>query len=588
MVVQNHSMTAQRGQKRSHAGMDGRTLGVLGGGQLGRMMAEAAHRLGIALLPLDPGGINSPAGQVAGQAVQGSFKDPAKIRELASKADVLTVEIEHVECSTLEELEKEGVQIQPSPACIRLIQDKLVQKKHFETCGVPLGPFLDTPDVEAAKRAGEAFGYPFMLKARKGGYDGKGNAVVKSAADVSNAFKSLGGADCYAEKWCNYEREVAVMVVRNAAGETKAYPVVDFTAKDSICHTTICPTTCSQVVQQRIKDVATQAIKGLGCGASGIFGVELFVFPDGSVTLNEVAPRPHNSGHYTMEACTCDQFEAHVRAVMGLPLPTDTSLSVGCSLMINVIAQVDEPTAAAPAREFSELCGVEGASGHWYGKAAACKRRKMAHVTVCAPTVASLSARLQPVKELVGIGMPDVKPVVGVIMGSDSDLPCMKECCDVLKEFGVPYECTIVSAHRTPDRMMEYAKAAAGRGLRCIVAGAGGAAHLPGMVAALTVLPVIGVPVKTSALSGVDSLYSIVQMPKGVPVATVAIGNAKNAGVLAVRMIAGCSADAALMAKMAKFQEDSRKEVEGKVEKLEAVGEEAFLATSGKKSTTVM
>merc|ERR1719343_1617026 len=155
MPAPTQATTLVRGQKRSHAGMDGRTLGVLGGGQLGRMMAEAAHRVGIALLPLDPGGMMSPAGQVAGQAVQGSFKDPAKIRELASKADVLTVEIEHVECGTLEELEKEGVEIQPSPACIRLIQDKLVQKRHFEACGVPLGPFLDTPDEEAARRAGE-------------------------------------------------------------------------------------------------------------------------------------------------------------------------------------------------------------------------------------------------------------------------------------------------------------------------------------------------------------------------------------------------------------------------------------------------
>merc|ERR1712159_28888 len=172
------------------------------------------------------------------------------------------------------------------------------------------------------------------------------------------------------------------------------------------------------------------------------------------------------------------------------------------------------------------------------------------------------------VQDLVNIGMPKVKPLVGVIMGSDSDLPCMKECCDVLREFDVPYECTVVSAHRTPDRMVKYAREAAGRGLRCIVAGAGGAAHLPGMVAALTPLPVVGVPVKTSALSGVDSLYSIVQMPKGVPVATVAIGNAKNARLLAVRMLAGCSGDSALLGKMQKFQDDAREEVEEKASSL--------------------
>merc|ERR1719356_1728607 len=139
-----------------------------------------------------------------------------------------------------------------------------------------------------------------------------------------------------------------------------------------------------------------------------------------------------------------------------------------------------------------------------------------------------------------------------------------------------------------PDHMVEYARAAAGRGLRCLIAGAGGAAHLPGMVAALTTLPVIGVPVKTSALSGVDSLYSIVQMPKGVPVATVAIGNAKNAGLLAVRMLAGCGANKELLTKMQQFQDDAKNEVEEKAASLEQKGEEGYLARSGKTSATVM
>jgi phosphoribosylaminoimidazole carboxylase len=573
--------------KRQVKGMN-TTLGVLGGGQLGRMMIEAAHRLGVRMVPLDPLGINSPAGQIAEQAVEGSFKDPAKIRELAAQVDVLTVEIEHVECDILEALEKEGKEIQPPPACIRLIQDKLVQKRHFQKHGVPLGPFVDVPNIGAAKDAGEQFGYPYMLKSRKEGYDGKGNFVVQSASDIETAFESLGNRPCYAEKWCAYEKEVAVMVVRSKSGETRVYPVVDFTAKNSICHTTICPAESPVSVREKTLEIADQAIKSLGEGTAGIFGVELFVFKDGSVTLNEVAPRPHNSGHYTIEACGCDQFEAHVRAVLDMPLPKDTSLKVGASLMVNIIAHVDESTTAAPAKEFAQLCSLEGAAGHWYGKNAARKGRKMAHVTVCARDSQELAARLKPAQDLIGIGMPKVTPLVGVIMGSDSDLPCMKECCDALREFGVPYECTVVSAHRTPDRMMQYAREAAGRGLRCIVAGAGGAAHLPGMVAALTPLPVIGVPVKTSALSGVDSLYSIVQMPKGVPVATVAIGNAKNAGLLAVRMLAGCGANKELLAKMQQFQDDARKEVEEKAIALEEEGERGYLARSGKTSATVM
>lgn len=129
------------------------------------------------------------------------------------------------------------------------------------------------------------------------------------------------------------------------------------------------------------------------------------------------------------------------------------------------------------------------------------------------------------------------EPKVGIIMGSDSDLHVMKEAAKVLEEFGVPYEITIVSAHRTPERMYEYAKTARKRGIEVIIAGAGGAAHLPGMTASLTTLPVIGVPVKGSSLDGLDSLLSIVQMPRGVPVATVAINNAQNAGLLAVRIL---------------------------------------------------
>ena len=141
---------------------------------------------------------------------------------------------------------------------------------------------------------------------------------------------------------------------------------------------------------------------------------------------------------------------------------------------------------------------------------------------------------------------------VGVIMGSDSDWPVMKAAAEALAEFDVPYEVSVVSAHRTPQRMIDYARSAAGRGLRVIIAGAGGAAHLPGMVASTTVLPVIGVPVPLKYLDGMDSLLSIVQMPAGIPVATMAVGGARNAGLLAVRILA--AADPALQQRVADFQ----------------------------------
>ena len=177
-----------------------------------------------------------------------------------------------------------------------------------------------------------------------------------------------------------------------------------------------------------------------------------------------------------------------------------------------------------------------------------------------------------------GGGTPQA-PLVGIIMGSDSDLSCMSAACTALEQFGVPHEVTIVSAHRTPDRLVEYARAAASRGLRCIIAGAGGAAHLPGMVASMTPLPVIGVPVPLRVLDGMDSLLSIVQMPAGVPVATVAVGNATNAGLLAVRLIAGGAFDAALLARMEAYQDGLRNTVMDKAAALEAKGWRQYLAS---------
>ncbi len=164
---------------------------------------------------------------------------------------------------------------------------------------------------------------------------------------------------------------------------------------------------------------------------------------------------------------------------------------------------------------------------------------------------------------------------VGVIMGSDSDLQVMKEAAEILEELGVSYECTIVSAHRTPQRMFHYAADAEERGIRVIIAGAGGAAHLPGMVAAITSLPVIGVPIKSRSLEGIDSLYSIVQMPPGVPVATVAINGGKNAGILAAQIIA--LGDEAVKERLKKYKSSLAEMVESKAAELEEAGYSDYL-----------
>jgi phosphoribosylaminoimidazole carboxylase len=289
--------------------------------------------------------------------------------------------------------------------------------------------------------------------------------------------------------------------VRGTDGSVVPYPVVEFTARENICSTTLCPAQVSAELRAAATKVASDAISCLP--GVGIFGVELFAMADGTVYLNEVAPRPHNSGHFTIEACGCSQFEAHLRAVAGLPLPKDTSLRVGASLMVNILGDPGGSMGATKA-ELSRLSDVPGAAPHWYGKEESRKGRKMAHVTFCASSTAALRANLEPVADILGAAaMPAASPVVGVIMGSDSDLPCMKAAVEILQQFGVPHEVAIVSAHRTPERMFLYAKGAVSRGLRCIIAGAGGAAHLPGMVAALTPLPVIGCVLRSLGLGSV-------------------------------------------------------------------------------------
>ena len=172
-------------------------------------------------------------------------------------------------------------------------------------------------------------------------------------------------------------------------------------------------------------------------------------------------------------------------------------------------------------------------------------------------------------------------PEVGIVMGSDSDLPIMCKACEILDKLGISYDVTVISAHRMPDIFFHYAKTAESKGFKVIIAGAGGAAHLPGMTAALTPLPVIGVPVKTSTLSGVDSLYSICQMPPGIPVATVAINGAQNAGILAAQMIGAFQPE--VLQKVADFKQELLEMVEQKAQKLETIGYMDYLNQMPKK-----
>jgi phosphoribosylaminoimidazole carboxylase len=433
------------------------------------------------------------------------------------------------------------------------------------------------------------FGYPLMLKSRRLAYDGRGNAVVQSAEGVAAAWAQLapkGGL--YAEKWVPFRRELAVIVARGADGSCVGYDAVETIQKNNICHVVVAPAQVPGDVLARAREVAQRAVSHFT--GAGVYGVELFELADGAILLNEMAPRVHNSGHHTIEACHTSQFEQHIRAVAGLPLG-DPSMRVGAAVMVNVLG-----TGAAPedAQRTWAICqralATPGASVHWYGKAGTTLGRKVGHVTVTgqwmpdvlrkalaiaeggAATGATVAAAQGPAP--VPSWVAARAPLVGIIMGSDSDLPVMEAAASTLRDFGVPFELTVVSAHRTPKRLFDYATTARARGLKVIIAAAGGAAHLPGMVAAMTPLPVIGVPVPLKHLDGVDSLYSIVQMPRGVPVATVAIGNSTNAALLAARILGsfvGSVGDA-----MEAYQRKIEGEVLDKVSTLERVGWEQY------------
>ncbi|KAL5512233.1 hypothetical protein ACEPAG_3518 [Sanghuangporus baumii] len=574
--------------------MDKRRIGILGGGQLGRMLAASASLLNIDVVILDVGDY-APAKQIVSSPphlghVDGSFTDPEKIKELAAKVDVLTVEIEHVDVSVLDEIaESSKIAVHPSPATIRTIQDKLVQKDHLSKYNLPVTDYMGVESTpESIQNAVAQLGLPLMLKSRTLAYDGRGNYVLTDLGEAEEAIAALGGRPLYAERLVRLAKEIAVMVVRSNSGEIRAYPAVETVHKDNICHIVFAPLRHSNpAIAARARTLAEDTAKTFS--GAGVFGVEMFLLEDDTLLLNEIAPRPHNSGHYTIEACYASQYENHLRAILGLPLGS-TELKVQSAAMLNLLGysnSMEEITRVARA-----AIEVLGASVHLYGKRECRKGRKMGHVTLVGDSDAAVRASLRQLLQALpdatqesvdkyallppppGLGQPSSQPLIGIIMGSDSDLPAMIAAARVLDSFRVPYELTIVSAHRTPTRMTEYAHGAASRGLRVIIAGAGGAAHLPGMVAAMTPLPVIGVPVKGSSLDGVDSLHSIVQMPRGIPVATVAINNSTNAALLAVRIL-GASVPSLLDA-MDLFMKKQEQEVYAKVSRLERVGWENY------------
>jgi phosphoribosylaminoimidazole carboxylase len=487
------------------------------------MMMEAAHRMNVSLTVLDSQ--DSPASLLSSkEQVVGSFKEKEDIIKLSERVDVITVEIEHVDTQTLEQLK---VQVHPSPKAIRIIQDKYLQKEFLALNNLEIGEFKQVYTRQDVMDGIQKWGLPVMLKSKVLAYDGRGNYLIRKEDDIDVAMKALGDK-LYMEKFLNFKKELAVMVARDLSGNLAVYETVETIQKDNICHLVIVPAQIDGDLRVKAQEIAKRAIKSLD--GAGIFGVELFLLQDDSIVINEIAPRPHNSGHYTIEACYTSQFEQHLRAILGLPLG-DPSLKVNAAIMMNILGDGKSETTFQPCLKSLE---IPGATMHLYGKKICKVGRKMGHITLVGESMSELFERLATLASPLDIPL---FPLVSVIMGSDSDLEKVKPGLEILEKFRIPFEVDIVSAHRTPERMLNWAKNAHNRGIKVIIAAAGGAAHLPGMVAAVTPLPVIGLPISLSVLDGLDSLYSIVQMPRGVPVATVAINNSVNAALLSCRIL---------------------------------------------------
>lgn len=558
-------------------------VGVLGGGQLGRMLVEAANLLEIQVNFLDAP--NSSAKQISNHPghLDGSFKDPAAIRKLAAASDVLTVEIEHVDTHILEEVAKTGVDVQPSWKTIRTIQDKYLQKEHLQSNGIATAQSvaLREATAEELEKASENLGLPLMLKSRKEAYDGRGNFPVKSQSDFKAALEALGGnRQLYAEEWADFRMELAVMVVKTKE-DVLSFPTVETIHENSICKLTYAPARgVSEATNKKAQELARQAVACFE--GKGVFGVEMFLLPDDTLLINEIAPRPHNSGHYTIEGCGISQYGAHLKAILDKPLRQSQLRLREPSIMLNILGG-DKPDSHRLVAQEAEKHDVYV---HLYGKGDARKGRKMGHITVCAPTMSQAEQIIQPLIDFVDKDKPKPKsdaslpsrpqeqPLVAVVMGSDSDLPVLQPGLAILTKLSIPFTTRITSAHRTPSWMAEFASSAADNGIKCIIAAAGGAAHLPGMTAAYTRRPVIGVPVKPTIGDGMDSLLSICNMPKGVPVACVSINNSINAALLAVRMLA--MHDLAIDQRLDKYIRDSEAEVLQKDQRLVQLGAESY------------
>ena len=370
-------------------------IGIIGGGQLGRMLSLAAKPLGFEVHILDPKE-NCPASQVADKHTVGDFKDKEAVLDFASDMDFITYEIESANTEAIEEIynkhhNNSKTRVIPYPKSLELVKDKFKQKDLFAKYHIPVSNYREIKSREDIVNFAHEHGYPFMLKARLNAYDGRGNAVINYASEIDNALIQLGAnksssshledtylfdySNLYLESFVDFDKELAIVAVRSVDNEMKFYPVVETVQEDNICNLAFAPALVTDTVIEEVKLIATKAAEALDYVS--VFAIEFFLSKSGDVILNEIAPRVHNSGHFTIEACKTSQFEQHIRALTNLPLGSTELISP--AVMVNILAN---KVAHLDIYGRDEVLALENTFLHIYGKDMCKPARKMGHITV--------------------------------------------------------------------------------------------------------------------------------------------------------------------------------------------------------------
>ncbi|UFJ40979.1 5-(carboxyamino)imidazole ribonucleotide synthase [Brevibacillus humidisoli] len=352
----------------------GATIGLLGGGQLGRMIALAGRAMGYRFATMDPTE-DSPSGQVSDRQVVAAFDDVEGARQLAAMSDVITYEFENVDADVARTLEASSYVPQGS-RLLRITQNRIREKTTIESLGIPVAPFRVVTDADELRQAVRELGLPAVLKTATGGYDGKGQWVLRTEGECGGAFSTLAawGTELIVEAFIPFVKELSVIAARNPAGEIAVFPTAENVHVENILHLSIVPARAEADVLAKAEEIARQIVEKLD--VIGLIAVEVFLTADGEIYVNELAPRPHNSGHYTMDACVSSQFEQHVRAICNLPLGSTRLLSP--VVMVNILGEHLLPV-LAKLDSLPPACKL-----HLYGKQESKPKRKMGHLNVVA------------------------------------------------------------------------------------------------------------------------------------------------------------------------------------------------------------